>query len=110
LKKADRGPHAHQTAESPQARGHHAPIFGDRQDRILRRQGRKTTKNTAGGRVSVKSRRGSVDLASKIKEKKVKKRAKKHPADDMLARPLPQRRHLEMNNPAKQKKTTKKNK
>jgi hypothetical protein len=60
--------------------------------------------------VSVRSQRGSVDLASKIKEKKVKKRAKKHPADNTLAWPLPQRRHLKMNNPVKQKKITKKNK
>jgi hypothetical protein len=43
----------------------------------------------------------------KSEENKVKKRAKKHPADDMNTRPIPQRRQLEMRNPAKQKKTNK---
>jgi hypothetical protein len=37
----------------------------------------------------------------------VKERAKKHPADDTKARPFPQKRQLEMKNPAKQKKTNK---
>jgi len=41
----------------------------------------------------------------KSEETKVKERAKKHPADDMNTRPIPQRRQLEMRNPAKQKKT-----
>jgi hypothetical protein len=41
-------------------------------------------------------------------EEKVKERATKHPADNIEARPFPQRRQLEMNNPAKQKKQTKK--
>jgi hypothetical protein len=108
-KKAARGPHSHQTTESPLAHGHHALVTGYRQDRILRRKGRKTTENAAGGRVSVRSWRGRADLASKIKKKKkVKERAKKHPADDTKARPFPQRRQLEINNPTKQKKQTKK--
>jgi len=62
------------------------------------------------GRVSIRSRRRSVDLASKIKEKKVKKPAKNHPVDDTLARPLSHRRHIEMNNPSKMKEITKKSK
>jgi len=37
----------------------------------------------------------------------VKKQAKNHPADDTLARPLLQIRHLEMNNSTKKKKTKK---
>jgi hypothetical protein len=37
----------------------------------------------------------------------VKEQAKKHPTDDMKAQPFPQRRQLEMKNPAKQKKTNK---
>jgi hypothetical protein len=57
--------------------------------------------------VLVRRWRGSVDLVSKIKrKKKVKERAKNHPADDTKARSLLQRRQLEMNNPAKQKKNT----
>jgi len=56
-------------AESSQVSGHHAPITDDLHDRSLRRHGRKTVGNTAGGRVSIRSRRRNVDLASKIKEK-----------------------------------------
>jgi hypothetical protein len=88
-------------------------ITDNRHDQSLQRQGRKTPGNVAGGRVLVRSRRRSVDLASKIKEKckkkkKKKKMAKNHPADDTLARPLLQRRHFEMNSPAKMKEITKK--
>jgi hypothetical protein len=42
--------------------------------------------------------------------KKGEKRAKNHPIDDTLARSLPHKRHLEMNNPAKTKEITKKKK
>jgi hypothetical protein len=56
----------------------------------------------AGGHVSIRNWRRRVDLASKIKRKTVKKLAK-NPIDDTLAWPLPQRRNLEMNKPAKTK-------
>jgi hypothetical protein len=85
-----------------------------KQHRALRRVG--TTRRSpatdmtgsCGGRGGrVRRWRGSVDLVSKIKrKKKVKERAKNHPADDTKARSLLQRRQLEMNNPAKQKKNT----
>jgi len=79
LKKAEHGPQAHHRAESSQVRGSHPPITDNPHDRSLRRKGWKTTGNVAGGRVSVRSRRRSVDLASKIKEKSKKKTGQKSP-------------------------------
>jgi hypothetical protein len=49
LKKAKRDPHAHLGAENSQVCGRHVPITDDRHDWSLRRQGRRTTGNAAGG-------------------------------------------------------------
>jgi hypothetical protein len=48
-KKAERGSHAHHKAKSFQARGRHAPITDNRQERSLQWQGWKTPRNMAGG-------------------------------------------------------------
>jgi hypothetical protein len=112
-KKAERSPHAHHRAESVQARGSHAPITDDRNDRILQRQGRKTPGNEAGGargrqKAAEKCRSGFQNQEKS--EKKKKTGQKKLPADNTIARPLLQRRHLDMKIPAKTKEMKKKKK
>jgi hypothetical protein len=106
-KKAEHGSHAHHKAESFQVRGRHAPITDNRHDRSLQRQGRKTPGNMAGGRLVVRKRRRSVDLAFKIKEKS-EETGQKTPHRQHNHTPLLQRRYLEMKVPAKTKERTKK--
>jgi hypothetical protein len=64
--------------------------------------------NAVGGaRVSQKSAMNCRSGFQNQKEK-VKERAKNRPTDDTKAWSLPQRRQLEMNNPAKQKRKQRK--
>jgi hypothetical protein len=108
-KKAEHGTHAHHKAESFQARGRHAPITDNRHDQSLQRKGRKTPGNMAGGRVVVRKRQRSVDLAFKIKENS-EETGQKTPRRQHNYTPLLQKRNLEIKVPAKTKEITKKKK
>jgi hypothetical protein len=67
------------------------------------------TEEHGWGRVVVKKRQRSVDLAFKIKEKS-EETGQKTPRQQHNHTPLLQRRHLEMKLPAKTKEITKKKK
>jgi hypothetical protein len=70
------------------------------------RGGRRRRTRLGGARVSQDRARKSRSSFQNLK-KKGGRMGQKNPADDTNARPIPQRRQLEMRNPAKQKKTNK---
>jgi hypothetical protein len=77
----ERGRHAQKENNDALVREGHVPSSEDRHDRSFRQQGRNTAGNTAGWRVSTRSRRMCVDLASKIQGKTMKVRPE-HTVDD----------------------------